>query len=88
MRAFGQKITGQPVTPGIRGKKKAFAVWVNCEGILVPGTEAKWLSQIAPVRRYKLCREAAVGVIDPETTSNCRNAPTQEGGQLCFPAKA
>jgi len=40
------------------------------------------------VRRLKLCREAPVEVIDPETTLYQLNAPTQEGGQLCFPAKA
>lgn len=38
----------------------------SCEG-LFPGTGTKCF-HVAPVRRLKPCREAPVGVIDPETT--------------------
>ncbi len=67
--------------------EKTLAVGGTTARAGVPWHRSEMDNQVAPVHRLKLCREAPTSVIDPETTTYRLYAPTQEGGQLCFPAK-
>jgi hypothetical protein len=65
----------------IQGKTKNLRSWVTAK-VMFPGTGVQRKIASTPVRRLKLCREALIGMVDPETTSYQEYAPTQEGGQL------
>lgn len=76
-----------PATKSVCQRKRPSQFRAKLRRPGVPWHRSEVANQIAPVHRLKPCREAPAKVVDPETTAYRMYAPTQEGGQLCFPAK-
>lgn len=68
-------------------KKKAFVILLNREGFIVPWHRSEVESTSPRCADVSSVVKRRQTTIDPEIAIYPQIAPTQEGGQLCFPAK-